>query len=1650
MNRLFYNKVFVIFFMLLLTIITIGCKKTTPSLSFSKTDWEVTEGDSFTLTPTVTDLKGENLVNYAFDTSGIVSLTTGNTFAAVSAGVVHITASLKGHPQISVVITVTVAAKNVVVKVASIALNGATSVEIGSTTTLGLTVLPENANNKTVTWTSSDVSIATVNNGVVNALSAGDVVITATAADGSNISGTLNIKVIALIITGTITLASDKAEGYVGDQISLVPTVETNATDKSLIWSVDSTKASVNNGVVSLTTAGTVVVTARLKTNEAISGTFTITIYDKIASLGLVASKKYLPVGTIETLIVNVTPTNAKKNITWASSDDTIISVTNGTITCLKEGLATITATAADGSAVSGNLEIRVISANLDTSTTLADPNVATLNQGDEITFGGIKFYVGINAFATLTEAINNATTKTYVASGTYSDNIMLAKNNFQLLGPNADINPLSGVRLNEAIITGKITIAKGLKNILIKGFAFTQKGMVDSMGNVEGVEVSYNNVYDTNTDVAAWVDARTEVEAVFDFWAIAGEEIKDITIKYNKFVNVKETNVMVARNINVNVSHNGFYNFGMDAIRGDGGYNYGLWAFEHNEFINDVQGANNGIYLQSISGLQGDVMHTILISNNIFKNIGLSGATSSYNSAISMRTYQEQGLKLDILYNTFEKCVNYLNIRNNGATAATFTSNVNYNKFIGIPSGVYHRNIRPDSTDTASSNPPLTNMDYNYFEDNDNLPITDLSVYEAKFLDLSSYAYNFATKAEYESIIKALNGVDYTMVVNLAWDGLTANTKVEMSGFTWTIGLDAFVTIQGALDAAQPGEVIKVAAGIYGATLTINKNDITLLGANSGVNPVMENRQNESQLTTQITVETGISGFTLDGFELTLAARIVLKNNTTKTTLKNAVLSATSADGIIRGPELGSEMTSNVVMNNNYSPAFSSYRFAWFQNVDGIEMVGNSLTCTSAYDFLNIGGYIKGKVVINDNTYINSMQSFLYIKGVGVLDATIEGNYVERVANTIIDFRDMQENGAVVFNIRYNTFVAAGQGWCPIRIRTANYDSNDSISINVEFNYFIDSYYAGDEYNFVENPSLSTAPEGFKKIYTIGRNYYEINNVALTSLTDGHFSNAAISFADPYTSKDDVPAYEKEDTVKPTAIQITNKVTQIDAFLNHQILFKITPSETTNKKVAFRSSDTSVATVSSAGLVSAKGSGTCTITIYSIVDETIFDSFIFTVIPVERIEARYDGNAVLRVGDTLEIETNYFGPDSTPVMAFTSSNPSVATVDNSGVVTALSPGVVLITVKYGSIEAIIGFTVVSASTPLSDILQLFVDANNGVVNHQTIVYIGSDDGTADFPHDIYSAASDYWVANLPSVTRNMLSTTAENFDGRQMQSIEFIVVHDTAGSPSTSTAYANSHWCTNTTNTGSSWQYTIGNDGIYQQVEDNMVAWHAGDGASWADTTTLYDTGIAYEGERPKVTVGIDGYFYINGKKSLVEAPAGSTLISTLGLVCFKGANGNYIIPTTHVTASGAIAARGGNLNGIGIETAVNLGSDVYLTWQLTAKHIATLLVKHNLTPDRVWFHNSFSNKNCPRTMTTAGRVNDFLEMVYMEYNILKNYSDYTITFTSSNPSILDNSGRVVNAPNYTTNVTYTVTVTKGSLTESIVLNALVVGKYN
>ena len=82
----------------------------------------------------------------------------------------------------------------VIVDVSSVTMNtGSLSLKQGGSATLSAYVLPENATDKTIAWTSSNNSVATVNNGTVTAIGAGTAIITATTSGGKSASCTVTV-----------------------------------------------------------------------------------------------------------------------------------------------------------------------------------------------------------------------------------------------------------------------------------------------------------------------------------------------------------------------------------------------------------------------------------------------------------------------------------------------------------------------------------------------------------------------------------------------------------------------------------------------------------------------------------------------------------------------------------------------------------------------------------------------------------------------------------------------------------------------------------------------------------------------------------------------------------------------------------------------------------------------------------------------------------------------------------------------------------------------------------------------------------------------------------------------------------------------------------------------------------------------------------------------------------------------------------------------------------------------------------------------------------------------------------------------------------------------------------------------------------------
>ena len=257
----------------------------------------------------------------------------------------------------------------------------------------------------------------------------------------------------------------------------------------------------------------------------------------------------------------------------------------------------------------------------------------------------------------------------------------------------------------------------------------------------------------------------------------------------------------------------------------------------------------------------------------------------------------------------------------------------------------------------------------------------------------------------------------------------------------------------------------------------------------------------------------------------------------------------------------------------------------------------------------------------------------------------------------------------------------------------------------------------------------------------------------------------------------------------------------------------------------------------------------------------------------------------------------------------------------------------------------------------------------------------------------------------------------------------EFICVHDTANNGETANGLAHAKYVEQGGG-GTSFQYVVGNDGIYNLIPDNEVAYHAGDGTAYQ--YKLYDTGVKALTEKANLGISEDDYFTFNGQKSKIKIPADTIIkrITPSGIYYEIGENGNYWLNENYYNKTyEAISNRGGNNNSIGIETCVNYGSDYYLTFMLNANNVARLCTENNLSVDRVLQHNNFSGKPCPNAIRVAGMWQPFRDYVSQIKFGMAQFKDLTFEY-HSNTQILSDKGFIKRVATYPDNVNYHITV--------------------
>ena len=228
------------------------------------------------------------------------------------------------------------------------------ALEIGDSDTLTATVAPDDATNKDVDWSVADDAIATVEDGVVKAVAAGQTTVTVTTVDGGfTASATITVAESIIKVTG-ISLDKTMVALEIGDSDTLTATVAPdNAKNKGVEWSVaDDAIATVEDGVVKAVAIGETTVTVTT-VDGGFTASATITVVESIIKVTGVTLDKpalELEIGDSDTLTATVAPDDAtNKGVEWSVADDAIATVEDGVVKAVAAGQTTVTVTTVDG-----------------------------------------------------------------------------------------------------------------------------------------------------------------------------------------------------------------------------------------------------------------------------------------------------------------------------------------------------------------------------------------------------------------------------------------------------------------------------------------------------------------------------------------------------------------------------------------------------------------------------------------------------------------------------------------------------------------------------------------------------------------------------------------------------------------------------------------------------------------------------------------------------------------------------------------------------------------------------------------------------------------------------------------------------------------------------------------------------------------------------------------------------------------------------------------------------------------------------------------------------------------------------------------------------------------------------------------------------
>lgn len=332
------------------------------SVTITPSPADIHIGETLKLTAAVSPVEASQDVTWSSSNTSKVTVSEDGTVTGVAVGYANITAKTTDGSNRSASCRVNVSKVGVTGVVIS-----RESLEMfnGTTAKLTATVLPENATNKALSWSSNSYAVAVDSEGNLTARSDGMATITVVADDNPSARATCVVKVLKKQAT-SLSVFPETLSMEVNDTEALSANVKPWDASQDVKWSSsDAAVASVDEtGFVTALSAGTAVVTAATLDGSGLTAECKVTVKPaRVSSVTIDQKNHYLYLGESEKLTATVLPENAGNRVLlWKSSNDEVATVDeNGCVVAVDIGTTTITATSTDGTYRSGRCQIIVV-----------------------------------------------------------------------------------------------------------------------------------------------------------------------------------------------------------------------------------------------------------------------------------------------------------------------------------------------------------------------------------------------------------------------------------------------------------------------------------------------------------------------------------------------------------------------------------------------------------------------------------------------------------------------------------------------------------------------------------------------------------------------------------------------------------------------------------------------------------------------------------------------------------------------------------------------------------------------------------------------------------------------------------------------------------------------------------------------------------------------------------------------------------------------------------------------------------------------------------------------------------------------------------------------------------------------------------------